>query len=123
MSCIETGVRSTSAREVTISLTSTPGPPTSAEASRQSCRNAELVMPAIGANTTGVAISRSPNRNEVDLAAGRVALDTGLTGPLCRLGCSAGLGESDPVAAQVGQGARVRLRHRRTTAAGDEQAT
>ena len=65
ISCSETGVRSTRAREVTISLTRTPGPPYAADASRQSWRNAVLVMPAIGASTTGVAITRVPSRNDV----------------------------------------------------------
>ena len=45
---IDSGVRSTSAREVIISLTYRPAPN-----SRHSRRNAVLVMPAIGASTTG----------------------------------------------------------------------
>ena len=57
MSCIDTGVRSTSAREVIISHTYSPAP-----YSRQSRRYAMFVMPAIGASTTGTSTSMGPMR-------------------------------------------------------------
>src|SRR5690606_14169932 len=55
MSLIEAGVRSTNARLVIISLTYRPAPN-----SRHSRRNAVLVMPAIGASTTGTSSSGGP---------------------------------------------------------------
>ena len=59
------GRLSIKARAVTISDTNNPAP-----CSRQSARKAELVIPAIGARTTGGSITWSP------LASGRVN-DTG----------------------------------------------
>src|SRR5262249_59967243 len=50
------GLRSTSARVVTISHTYRPAP-----CSRQSWRNATLVMPAIGASTTGGSTTYRPS--------------------------------------------------------------
>ena len=55
MSLIDSGVLSTKAREVTISETNSPPP-----YSRHSLRYAVLVIPAIGAKTTGMAISCLP---------------------------------------------------------------
>src|SRR5665648_750310 len=55
---IDSGVRSTSAREVTISATYSPAP-----CSRHSRRNARLVTPAIGASTTGVSTTIGPIRS------------------------------------------------------------
>jgi len=54
----DSGVRSTNAREVTISATYSPPP-----FSRHSRRNAALVMPAIGASTTGVSTTSEPMRS------------------------------------------------------------
>src|SRR5665811_534833 len=54
----DSGVRSTNAREVTISATYRPPP-----FSRHSRRNAALVMPAIGASTTGVSTTSEPMRS------------------------------------------------------------
>src|SRR3954464_5656652 len=54
----DSSLRSSSARDVTISLTYKPAP-----CSRQSCRNAWFVMPAIGASTTGAPTSYGPILN------------------------------------------------------------
>src|SRR5690606_6668026 len=51
----DSGVRSTSARDVTISATYRPPP-----CSRHRRRNAAFVMPAIGASTTGVSTVSGP---------------------------------------------------------------
>src|SRR3954453_14499610 len=66
----DSGVRSTSAREVTISATYRPPP-----YSRQSLRKAELVMPAMGARTTGVSTVMGPSfrGGSSSLGAGGVA--------------------------------------------------
>src|SRR5215218_2025682 len=87
---MDSGVRSTRARDVTISLTYSPAPvldpadvtPARSSAapasSRHSCRNATLVMPAIGARTTGVPIRcgpmASPGASDVATAAGADAV-------------------------------------------------
>src|SRR6218665_465272 len=55
MSRIDSGVRSTNALLVIISLTYRPAPN-----SRQSRRNAVFVIPAIGASTTGISSGRGP---------------------------------------------------------------
>src|SRR5450756_720958 len=55
---IDSGVRSTSARDVTISATYRPAP-----CSRHRRRNARLVTPAIGASTTGVSTVIGPIRS------------------------------------------------------------
>src|SRR5690606_25513925 len=57
------GVRSTSARDVIISLTYSPAPN-----SRHKRRNAVFVMPAIGASTTGTSSSIGPRRRLVCVA-------------------------------------------------------
>ena len=54
---IVSSLRSVKARAVTISDTNKPAP-----CSRQSNRKAELVMPAIGASTTGTVRSKPPPR-------------------------------------------------------------
>lgn len=55
---IDSRVRSTSAREVTISHTNNPSP-----YSAHKRRNAEFVIPAIGESTTGEANLRSRRHN------------------------------------------------------------
>ena len=55
MSRMVSGVRSTSARDVIISLTYSPAP-----YSRHSRRKAVFVMPAIGASTTGASRAIGP---------------------------------------------------------------
>ncbi len=54
----DSGVRSTRARDVTISATYSPAP-----CSRHSRRKARLVTPAIGARTTGVSMVSGPRRS------------------------------------------------------------
>src|SRR5450759_4691400 len=76
----DSGLRSTSAREVTISATYSPPP-----FSRHSRRNAALVIPAIGASTTGVSTTirpmRSGGRTRVSEVVTRVILPPGDTCP------------------------------------------
>lgn len=60
ISCMVFSLRSTSARVVIISLTNRPLPPLN---SRHSVRNGALVIPAIGASTTGGATVCGPMRN------------------------------------------------------------
>src|SRR5665647_2834538 len=88
---IDSGVRSTSAREVTISATYRPAP-----CSRHSRRNARLVTPAIGASTTGVSTTIGPIRS-----GGRTARPTG-TGPgvgaCCAMRGAAVTWSSSPIA-------------------------
>ena len=70
MSRIVVALRSTSAREVIISLTYRPAP-----YSRHSRRNAVFVMPAIGASTTGASSSIGPMRRA------RAGARVGVTSP------------------------------------------
>src|SRR3954466_1475 len=76
MSRIVSGARPTSARVVIISLTYSPPP-----YSRHSVRNGWLVMPAIGASTTGGDTTNGPMRSAVALA-GVVVVAAGVTRPL-----------------------------------------
>jgi hypothetical protein len=73
MSRIDSGVRSTRAREVIISLTYNPAP-----YSRHSLRNAVFVMPAMGARTTGESSRNGPMASCVGLrvAEGDIAHDS-----------------------------------------------
>ena len=83
------GMRSSSARAVTISETKSPAP-----CSRQSMRKAELVIPAIGARTTGgstkctpsLSGSESGSSSRVDVVLTMLLLDQVqfALAPLCR---------------------------------------
>src|SRR6218665_385890 len=79
MSRIDSGVRSTNALLVIISLTYRPAPN-----SRQSRRNAVFVIPAIGASTTGISSGRGPMCRGTGGSAEAVPGSTG-TGAACTL--------------------------------------
>src|SRR6218665_1158787 len=83
MSRIDSGVRSTNALLVIISLTYRPAPN-----SRQSRRNAVFVIPAIGASTTGISSGRGPmcrGAGGSGEAGGSAEAVPGGTGAVCTL--------------------------------------
>src|SRR6476660_8903480 len=73
----DSGVRSTRAREVTISATYRPP-----AYSRHSLRNAELVIPAIGARITGVSTVMGPSFSGGSSSLGAGGVATTVTRPL-----------------------------------------